>query len=94
MMWRETDALWPLQNLRLLHEKTQTLGGSWEGSSHSDGGLLFEASCNLGLPKGLEEVVVLGLSFYVFIYLFLRKISPELTSAANPPPLFAEEDWP
>ena len=24
---------------------------------------------------------------------FLRKISPELTSAANPP-LFAEEDWP
>ena len=25
--------------------------------------------------------------------LFLRKISPELTSAANPP-LFAEEDWP
>ena len=28
-----------------------------------------------------------------FIYLFLRKISPELTFAANPP-LFAEEDWP
>ena len=24
---------------------------------------------------------------------FLRKISPELTSATNPP-LFAEEDWP
>ena len=24
---------------------------------------------------------------------FLRKIRPELTSAANPP-LFAEEDWP
>ena len=30
----------------------------------------------------------------VFIYLFFpRKISPELTSAANPP-RFAEEDWP
>ena len=29
---------------------------------------------------------------HLFIY-FLRKISPELTSAASPP-LFAEEDWP
>ena len=28
-----------------------------------------------------------------FILFFLRKISPELTSAASPP-LFAEEDWP
>ena len=27
------------------------------------------------------------------IIFFLRKISPELTSATNPP-LFAEEDWP
>ena len=26
-------------------------------------------------------------------FLFLRKISPELTSTAGPP-LFAEEDWP
>ena len=26
-------------------------------------------------------------------FFFLRKISPTLTSAANPP-LFAEEDWP
>ena len=26
-------------------------------------------------------------------FIFLRKISPELTCAANPP-LFAEEDWP
>ena len=32
------------------------------------------------------------LFIYLFIY-FLRKISPELTSAANPP-LFAEEDSP
>ena len=30
--------------------------------------------------------------FFVFFF-FLRKISPELTSAANPP-LFAEEDCP
>ena len=29
---------------------------------------------------------------FCFIYLFLRKISPELTSAANPP-LFAMENW-
>ena len=29
---------------------------------------------------------------YIF-FLFLRKMSPELTYAANPP-LFAEEDWP
>ena len=27
------------------------------------------------------------------VVFFLRKVSPELTSAANPP-LFAEEDWP
>ena len=27
------------------------------------------------------------------LFFFFRKISPELTSAANPP-LFAEEDWP
>ena len=37
----------------------------------------------------------MGFKFGSFIYLFiyLRKISPELTSAANPP-FFAEEDWP
>ena len=29
----------------------------------------------------------------VILLYFLRKISPELTSTANPP-LFAEEDWP
>ena len=31
--------------------------------------------------------------YIFFLLFFLRKISPELTSAANPP-LFAEEDWP
>ena len=30
---------------------------------------------------------------YIYFYFLLREISPELTSAANPP-LFAEEDWP
>ena len=29
----------------------------------------------------------------LLVFLFLRKISSELTSAANPP-LFAEKDWP
>ena len=29
----------------------------------------------------------------LFVCLFFGKISPELTSVANPP-LFAEEDWP
>ena len=32
-------------------------------------------------------------SLIVSLFSFLRNISPELTSAANPP-LFAEEDWP
>ena len=38
---------------------------------------------------------VLGILLWPFYFLFhfLRKISPELRSAANPP-LFAEEDWP
>ena len=31
--------------------------------------------------------------FYSFFFSFLRKISPNPTSAANPP-LFAEEAWP
>ena len=29
----------------------------------------------------------------IIFFFFFRKISPELTSASNPP-LFAEEDWP
>ena len=34
-----------------------------------------------------------GISFSFFLYFFfLRKISPELTTAG--PPLFAEEAWP
>ena len=30
--------------------------------------------------------------FIVCLFIYLRKISPELASVANPP-LFAEEDW-
>ena len=33
------------------------------------------------------------LKIFYFLFIFLRKINPELTSFANPP-LFAEEDWP
>ena len=43
------------------------------------------------LKKILDQQFTSHLFFVVFF--FLRKISPELTSAANPP-LFAEEDWP
>ena len=42
------------------------------------------------------EQLLCGFFFIIIIYflfIFLRKISPELTSAANPP-LLAEEDWP
>ena len=42
-----------------------------------------------GQPPGLLQVRRQQLYFL----LYLRKIIPELTSAANPP-LFAEEDWP
>ena len=44
--------------------------------------------------RGLGMLRLVSFSFFFFFFLFfLRKISPELTSAANPP-LFAEEDWP
>ena len=33
------------------------------------------------------------LALWMSLFVFLRKISPELTSASNPP-LFVEEDWP
>ena len=51
--------------------------------------LLF--SINLSFFRVILSLLVLFYLF-IFIYLFLRKISPEIT-AANPP-LFAEEDWP
>ena len=47
-----------------------------------------------------EHVLFVNLKLYSvsdglgeYVKVFLRKISPVLTSAANPP-LFAEEDWP
>ena len=43
---------------------------------------------SLGLLQGM------GMSFFCTCpFFFSKKISPELTSMANPP-LFAEEDWP
>ena len=52
------------------------------------------------LPSAFHSLLLLGLLVGMvehkelsFLFIFLRKISPELTSAANPP-LFAEEDWP
>ena len=44
----------------------------------------------------MKDSIVLSpchISSAISFLFFLRKISPELTSAANPP-LFAEEDWP
>ena len=39
--------------------------------------------------------LLFGNDLFILIYcFFLRKISPELTSAANPPLFFAEEDRP
>ena len=40
----------------------------------------------------LKHCILARVANFSFLF-FLRKISPELTSAANPP-LFAEEDWP
>ena len=64
-----------------------------------------ENSLSLSSFKGAEQVkLFLSISiaplpthtmvcFTPYFNFFLRKISPELTSVANPP-LFAEEDWP
>ena len=38
----------------------------------------------------MTQILLYNLSLFYFLF---WKISPELTSAANPP-LFAEEDWP
>ena len=53
-----------------------------------------ECSLNSQNPggEGGKEERVPG-TLFIFIFIFLRKISPELPSATNPP-LFAEEDWP
>ena len=60
-------------------------------SFHLD--ILFDLPWEILWAKGLVCLnSVLSLSFFSFFF-FLRKISPELTSAANPS-LFHEEDWP
>ena len=41
----------------------------------------------------VQDAGLLGARLGGILFFFLRKISPEITSAANPP-LFAEEDWP
>ena len=47
------------------------------------------------LIPGKKQLLVLVINndiLFIYLFMYLRKISPELT-AANPP-LFAEEDWP
>ena len=46
-----------------------------------------------GGTRGVETEDVRLKLLFLFLFFFLRKISPDLISAANPP-LFAEEDWP
>ena len=61
--------------------------------------LRMEMISRAHLPKGYHkerlttDIRTQCATFLVSFVLFLRTISPELTSAANPP-LFAEEDWP
>ena len=45
------------------------------------------------IPKTWFQILTLFHVRCLAFFFFLRKITPELTSAANPP-LFAEEDWP
>ena len=58
------------------------------GSSHS----LNMSAFPKGEPMALVQAAPTQ-PVKPYFFFFLRKISPELTSAANPP-LFAEEDWP
>ena len=73
--------------------------------SHTSAGLCYVpyafkseqcCTCHLHCKGVLVYVLKVYHKFYSpfpHFFFFLRKISPELTSAANPP-LFAEEDWP
>ena len=61
--------------------------GPWLNPRGRD--ILLDSSQNLFLSAKLLIVSDSELDFFFF----LRKISPELTSTANPP-LSAEEDWP
>ena len=56
--------------------------------------LASTAPLHLLLSVSTQELGATGEGGPLFFFSsFLRKISPELTSAANPP-LLAEEDWP
>ena len=57
------------------------------------GGKLLKVSLNWAkLIIIVKNSLVLFIHF-IYLFIYLRKFSPELTSAANLP-LFAEEDWP
>ena len=45
------------------------------------------------IDLNIDRDIIYMINMSHFFFFFLRKISPELTSAANPP-LFAEEGWP
>ena len=68
-----------------------------KASSEKRGRNITVSYYNRKLKSSLEvkdpRSITLGATDKSFFFFFsLRKISPELTSAANPP-LFAEEDW-
>ena len=63
---------------------------------HTFHNLLFHLTISheqFSQPKNIDLYIVILKKFMLFyLFIFLRKISPEIT-AANPP-LLAEEDWP
>ena len=77
---------WVLLKMSLLHI-SPSFWGRWPSLASR---LPVSASIFMWRPP---SVCVSVSKCPLFSFLFLRKISPELTSAANPP-LFAEEDWP
>ena len=60
---------------------------------NASGSHTYHNKCNLQELLNLNHTEYLLKVLGTCFCFFLRKISPELTSAANPP-LFAEEDWP
>ena len=69
----------------------------WSYSVHADIYFLFLPFCSpyyllLWLCFLIFYYNSFGCLFFLSFFFFLRKISPELTTAN--PPLFAEEDWP
>ena len=53
----------------------------------------YSQGCEGDLIYLMLSVYLVSTHFFFKFFFFLRKISTELTSAANPP-LFAEKDWP